>query len=193
MTIRQSFIPIGLALIVIVAALSCSKRKERAVTYQRMDIGDYQNFIKNWDEKKHAVLYALIQTPAQYDALFQPAPVMGANRPFAPEAELYTKEQILIVARVTVAPENIDKVFEVERVIERDQELALYYRFNEPKTNATFSVKNFLAVRISKHDYKQVIFFENGKQVGKLNTAEGQWSVPAMIPEPNRADAGDGR
>jgi hypothetical protein len=147
-----------------------------------MGMGDYQNFIKNWDEKKHAVLYALIQTPAQYDALFQPAAVMGAKRPFAPEAELYAKEQIFIVARVTAAPEGIDKVFEVERVIERDQELALCYRFNEPKTDATFSIKNFLAVRIPKHDYKQVIFLENGKQVGKLNTAEGQWSVPAMVP-----------
>lgn len=202
MAIRRSFIPIGLGMIVGVTTLVCAmsmaadnmntKPKERAVTYRRMGIVDYQNFLKNWDGKKHAVLYALIQTPAQYDALFHPAPVMGAKHPFAPEAELYTKEQILLVARVMVAPENMDRVFDVERVTERDQQLALHYRFNEPKTNATFSVKNYLSVRIPRHDYKKVIFFENGKQVGELNTAEGQWSVPAMNLEPNKAAAGDG-
>ena len=120
MAIKRSFIPVGLAMIVIVTALVCpmsraadnmgAKPEERAVTYKRMGIGDYQNFLKNWDEKKHAVLYALIQTPAQYDALFHPAPLMRDKRPFAPEAEIYTKEQILVVARVMVAPENMDKV-----------------------------------------------------------------------------------
>jgi hypothetical protein len=143
-----------------------TKPKERAVTYKRIGIKDYQNFLKNWDEKKHAVLYALIQTPAQYDALFSPAPVMGAKRPFAPEAELYTKEQILVVGRVMVAPKNLDQAFEIERVTERDEELALHYRFNEPKTAATYSVKNYLAIRIPRHDYKKVIFFENGNRLG---------------------------
>jgi hypothetical protein len=145
-----------------------------------MGIGDYQNFLKNWDEKKHPVLYALIQTPAQYAAMFQPAPVIGAKRPFAPGRELYSKEQVLVVARVIVAPENMDKVFAVERVTARDHVLALHYRFTEPKTTATFTVKNYLAVRIPRHDYQKVIFFENGNKVGELNTAEGQWSVPAM-------------
>lgn len=200
MTTKRSVIPVGLAMIVI--ALVCpiaraadnmgTMPEERAVTYKRMGIGDYQNFLKNWDEKKQAVLYALIQTPAQYDALFHPAPLMGAKRPFAPEAEVYTNEQILVVARVIVAPENMDKVFEVERVTERGQELALHYRFNEPKTNATFSVKNYLAVRIPRRDYKKVTFFENTKPMGELKPAEGQWSVPAMSSEPNKPDVGDG-
>lgn len=190
-------------MIVIVTALVCpiagvadnvgAKPEERAVKYKRMGIGDYRNFLKNWDEKKHAVLYALIQTPGQYDALFHPAPLMGAKRPFAPDAYVYTKEQILVVARVTGAPENMDKVFEVERVIERDQELALHYRFNATRTNATFSVKNYLAVLIPRHDYKKVTFFENGKQVGELNSAEGQWSVPAMTPEQGKPDMGGGK
>jgi len=160
-----------------------SKQTERDVTYKRMSVGDYQNFLKNWDDKKHVVLYALIQTSARYDALFHPAPVMGARRPFAPDAEVYAKEQILVVARVMVAPENMDKVFEVERITEKGQELALYYHFNEPKTKATFSVKNYLAVRIPKRDYKKVIFVENGKQIGELDITKGQRSVPEMTPD----------
>jgi hypothetical protein len=46
-------------------------------------------------------------------------------------------------------------------------------------------VKNYLAIRIPRHEYETVTFFENGKQVGKLDAAEGQWSVPAMTLEPN--------
>ena len=156
-----------------------TKPKERAVTYKRMGIGDYQNFLKNWNEKEHGVLYALLQTPAQYDALFHPASGMGAKRPFAPEAALYAKEQILVVARVMAAPANMDQVFEVERVTETNHELTLHYRFNEPKTDATFSVKNYLALRIPRHDYRKVILFENGEQIGELNTAKGEWSIPA--------------
>jgi hypothetical protein len=203
MAIKRSFIPVGLAMIVIMTAPGCpmsraadnmgAKSAERAVTYQRMAIGDYQNFLRNWDEKKHAVLYALIQTPARYDALFHPAALMRDKRPFAPEAEIYAKEQILVVARVMVAPENMDKVFETERLTEKNQELVFHYRFNEPGAYATFSVKHYLAVRIPRHEYKKVLFFENGKRVGELKTAEGQWSVPAMTPEPNKTDAGSGK
>ena len=98
-----------------------------------------------------------------------------------------------MVARVVVAPENMDQVFEVERVEETGQELALHYRFNEPKTRATFSVKNYMALRIPRCEYRKVTFFENGKQVGELKTAEGEWSVPAMRPEPSKADAGGGK
>ena len=202
--IPRAAVPAGLvAVILIMAALWCpisraagnmgTKPEERAVAYQRMGIGDYQNFLKNWDEKEHATLYALIRTPAQYDALFYPAPVMRDKRPFAPAAEIYAKEQILVVARVMVASENMDQVFGVERVTEKGQELALHYRFHEPKTNATFSVKSYLALRIPGREYRKVTFFENGKRVGELKTAEGQWSVPAMSPEPNQTDTAGGK
>ena len=197
----RSFIPAALA--IIVAAMLCpmsgaaddmgAKPAERAVTYKRMGVNDYQNFLKNWDDQKQAVLYALIQTPARYDALFHPAPLMRDKRPFAPEAELYAKEQILVVARVMPAPDNMDKVFEVERVVERGQALELHYRFNEPEKGATFSVKDLLTLRIPKHDYEKVLFIENGKQIGELKPAQGQWCVPAATPEPNKADSGDGR
>jgi hypothetical protein len=118
---------------------------------------------------------------------------MGDRGPFAPKSEVYTQEQILVVGRVIAAPENMDKVFEVERVAERGQELVLYYRFNETKNNATWTAKNWLALRIPRHDYKRVTFFENSKQVGELKLDQGQWSVPEMKSKPNKKDAGDGK
>lgn len=192
MTGRRLFISVGLVTFVIAATLVCSllntgkQPAERTVSYQRIGVGDYQNRI-GWNDA-----YALIQTPAQYDALFYPTAVMHSKRPFAPDAELYRNEQILVVAREMTAPKDhqLDKVFEVERIAARDGELAFHYRFNEPTEIDTFSVANYLAVRIPKYNYKKVIFFENGKQVGELKLSEGQWSVPAMTPKPNKPATG---
>jgi hypothetical protein len=178
MAIKSVFAFVGLALIMI--ALYSFKSKERSITYQQIEMSEYQNFINNWDENKSAVLYALIQTPARYDALFHPAALNGAARPYAPEPELYFKEQILVIARVMQASENMGNVFEVERVMEKGRELTLYYRYNEPKNDATFTIKNYLAIRIPKRDYKKVVFIENGKLVGNLYISQGQWSVPEM-------------
>ncbi len=197
MTERRLFISAGLAAIMIVAALVCpllraadntdKQPAERTVPYQRIRVGDYQNTV-SWNREKHAVLCALIQTPAQYGLLFHSTAVMHSNRPFAPDAELYRNEQILVVARVMVCPQDhqLDKVFEVERIAAKDEELEFHYRFNEPKSTETFFVANSLAVRIPRHNYKKVTFFENGKQVGELKPSEGQWSVPAMPTEQDK-------
>ena len=185
---RSTRMPVGRAMALIATALTChmamaagatnATPAEQAVTYKTIGVADYQNFLKNWDEKQQPALYALIQTPAQYDALFHPAPVMGGKRPFAPAADIYSNEQILVVARVMPAPANMDTVFQVERVVEKGNVVELHYRFTPPSTNATCSVKNFLAIRIPKRAYQKATFVENGKQVGDLNLADGQWAVP---------------
>jgi len=195
---KRVFISAGLAVIIIVGALVCpllcaagnmdKQPAEQTVPYQRISVGDYQNCVASWDEKEHPVLYALIQTPDQYDALFLPTAVMHSNRPFAPDAKLYKDEQILVIARVMAAPRNgqLDEVFEVEKISARDGQLTLRYRFNEPKTVETFFVKNYLAVRIPRYSYKKVTFFENGEQVGELRASEEQGPVTAMPLEPNK-------
>jgi hypothetical protein len=142
---------------------------EHAVACTRIAADEYQSFLKNWDDKARPLLCAVIENPAQYDALFQPAAVMGNTRPFAPDPTLYAAEEILLVARVTTAPENMDSVFQLDRVTAAGPQLTLHYRFSEPKTDATFSVKSFLAVRVPKRDWTKVAFVENGKPVGELD------------------------
>jgi hypothetical protein len=156
---------------------------ESKVTYKVVRMDAYQNFLKNWDEEKQAVLYALIRTPAQYGALFNPAAVMGAHRPYAPEAKSFEKEQLLVVSRVVLSSGKREKIFEVERLVEKDHALVCSYRFTEPKNNSTSYEKNWLSLQIPQHDYAKVIFIENGKQVGELDTAKGQWAVPAVTPD----------
>lgn len=154
---------------------------EKAVEYARIGSGEYQNFVVNWDEEKHPLLYALLDTPDRYAKVFHSAAVMGVTKPYAPGPALFAKEMILVAARVMQAPksEDADKSFEVERVVQTGQDLAVHYRFKNDGEKASHSIKNSLVLRIPKREYKRVFFVENGKQVGVLNTAQGQWSVPA--------------
>jgi len=161
----------------------------RTVPYTKIRMSEYQNFLQNWDERKDPLLYALISTPAQYRILFHPAPTMPSRRPFAPDESLYEKEQILVVARVIPYPEDADGVFEIRKIVEKGGSLLLYYTFNRPKTPADWLGKVYLAVRIPKRFYRKILFFENGKPVGELNAAAGQWSVPAR--QPAKDDPGD--
>jgi hypothetical protein len=196
----RAIIPTGLMLVALALASPVSMAVERnsqqgaqAVTYKRIGTGDYQNFLANWDEKKHPVLFALIQNPAQYAALFHPAPVMGGKRPFAPAADIYQTEQILVVARVMLAPESMEKSFEVEQITENGQELTFTYRFLEAQSKATYSVKNFLAVSIPGKKYKKINIVENGNRIGVLDMDKGQWSVPAVAETPNVQSAVNGQ
>jgi len=168
------------------AAGAAEKQAEgKAVQYRTVGAEDFQSFIKNWDDKKQPVLYALIQTPAQWHAIFQPAAVMGGNRPFGPDKKEFEKNQLLVTARVMFPPDT-NKVFQVEKVSANDEELVLSYRFDEPKTPKSYTVKNYLGVWLPKRTFKRVIFIENGKRSGVLDVSEGQWSLPAMNLMPNK-------
>jgi len=157
-----------------------SVSKAKAVSFRMLKNDEFQSFIKNWDDKKFPALYALIRTPAQWDAIFHPAPVMGGNRQFAPEAKLYENEQIIIVAHVIPAPDPSLTLFNVRQIFTDNEVLFIYYRFNQPENAASYTVKSHMAVVIPKHNYKRIVFIESGKQLGILDLAQGQWSVPAV-------------
>jgi hypothetical protein len=75
-----------LGLFVCMASMLAVARGEQSkgneVSFQRIKIDEYQNFLKNWDSVKHPVLYALIQNASQYDMLFAPAAVGGNKKAF---------------------------------------------------------------------------------------------------------------
>ncbi len=148
---------------------------EKDVPYKRISVGEYQNFIGNWDDKKDPVLCALIRSAREYSAVFHPAPVMRLRKPFAPDEELFDKELIILIAKVMTAPADTDKAFADATVTETGDTLMIHYRFIDAKSDATYTVKNFLALRIPKRDYKRVLFLENGKQAGELKPSEGGW------------------
>jgi len=160
--------------------------KGQPVKYRLIGPDDFQSFVKNWDSNKHPVLHALIRSSDEWDAVFGASPVMGGNLPFGPDEKLYDKEQILVVSRV-VKPSSTLKV---EGVSESNDELFLRYNFVARNPEASFTIKEYFAVVIPKHDYNAIVFIENRKRIGVLNIVKGQWSVPTM---PNNPDVGDSK
>jgi hypothetical protein len=159
--------------------------QDRSISYHRIRVGDYQNFVVNWDEQKHPVLYAFIQTPTHYDALFHPAPTNFSLKSTAPDPSLFASEEILLVARVTPTVPDMNAVFEVDKVSDNGRVLTLHYRFQKPTKQTSSFVKDYLAVRIPKRTYDRVVFVENGQQIGELNLSAGQWSVPQVELDPD--------
>lgn len=69
-----------------ILAAGISGSAPAAPSYQLLDPNAYQSFIANWTPATEP-LCAAIQSQADWDIVFRPAPVIGANRPFAPPAE----------------------------------------------------------------------------------------------------------
>lgn len=138
------------------------------VAYRTIDSGTFQSFVKNWDDAADPVLYALIRNPAEWDAVFHPAPVMGGNRPFAPEESLYEKEQILVVAKVAQSSATLT----LGEVVADGEDLHVSYSFAEGESDKSYMMKKHLLVVLPKSDCKQIRLIENGTQVGALNVAK---------------------
>ncbi len=157
-------------LCLLLAGASLAETKPRQVPHLVIGKSEYANFVKNWDHRQIAVRCALIQTPAQYDAYFAPAATMGNTRRHAPEPATFDTDNILLVSRVVRAPLG-ETVFTVERVEEKDGTLQFHYRFAEPASQASFTVKEALSMRIAKGGYDRVRFIENGKTVCEQDVA----------------------
>jgi hypothetical protein len=148
---------------------------EKALPYTIIGMEEYQNFLGSWDEDAQPALFAQIRTPAQYRTLFHSAAVMGGNKPFGPEDSLFKTEQILVVGRIVG---DLDKVFLVESAVAKDGVLTLSYRFKPSAEGSPATFKAALEVRVPQGDYRKVVFVENGKPVGELDAAGGQWVLP---------------
>ena len=159
------------ALLVIGCACACASTTDgiaHALPFRVIERGEYANFVKNWDDKQVPLRAALIQSRAHYDAYFAPAAVMGRQAPYAPDPAVFDTDNILLVSRVVVAPLG-KTVFEAERVVEKNSTLEFHYRFTAPRSNASFTVKESLSVRIPKGTYTRVKFIENGETASELS------------------------
>lgn len=182
---REDFLSvIAMAAFLTVSVAYADEKPEKNIPYHTVGVGDFQSFVKNWNAGKHPVLYAFIQSSAQWNEIFHPAPVMGGERnlPFAPDDKQFEREQLLISARVMFPSKKmfskVQTIFQVEKVTMSDKELIFSYRFEEPKTHESFTVKSYIGVWVPKHNYQKVRFIENEKPIGTLELSKGQWRFP---------------
>jgi len=175
----------------LLAALSCGALRAvepaapgEVLPFLRVGPENYQSYVRNWDEKARPILIADIETPSQWNAVMAPAAVMGKHPPFAPKDQQFAKNRLLLVARVIPGSSDMAKVFKVESAILKEDTLTLTYTFTPPTAKASFSIKNYFAVWTPKKAVKKIAFVENGKRIGVLDLAHGQWSMPKFKLEP---------
>lgn len=156
----------------------------RKIPHRRDDPDRYQNFVVNWDAGTD-LLCAVVSTPADYARLFHPAPVIGGKKPFAPPDDAFTKEHLLVVARVVGG--NGGSVLEIKRVVEKDGDLEIHLDDRPSTAPATFTVKQAALAWIPRRDAGQMTFFAKGEAIATLDPAAGTWISPAL-PEPVKAE-----
>lgn len=155
------------------------------VAYTQVGLANsaYQNFI-HWDDKSHPLFYGVMDDLDHYNRYFQPAFVMGANKPAAPAAEVFQKDQFLVVARVVTAPAEGGSTFKVESLTVKNKVLELRYRYTPAEKVSTYSKSDGLVLQFAKQAITQAVLIENDKPAGKLNLQAGQWAVDASTPIP---------
>lgn len=156
----------------------------RKVPHRRDDPDRYQNFVVNWDAGTD-LLCAVVSTPADYARLFHPAPVIGGKKPFAPPDDAFTKEHLLVVARVVGG--NGGSVLEIKRVVEKDGDLEIHLDDRPSTAPATFTVKQAALAWVPRRDGGQVTFVAKGEAIATLDPAAGTWIAPPL-PEPVTAE-----
>jgi hypothetical protein len=155
-----------------------------AIPLRRDDPARYQNFVVNWDAGTE-LLCAVVSTPADYARLFHPAPVIGGKKPFAPPDEAFTKEQLLVIARVVGGDGK--SVLAIKRVVEKEGALEVHLDDRPAKTASTFTVKQAALAWIPRRDGGPVTFVANGEAITTLDPAGGDWIAPPL-PEPATAE-----
>lgn len=134
-------------------------------------------YVKSWDENINPVLFALVQNSIEWNALFGNTDIGSGP----PSANIYDTDEFLVVSRLVpiVSGMNIDNVFQVESV-DGGNDLVLKYRYVQPSGSSTWSGTLYFLLQFAKQPYQRVIIVENGNQIGILNVAKRQWSVPAL-------------
>jgi len=145
---------IGLA--VILAA--CASTALAAPGWKRLDPAAYQSFVMNWTPDS-APFCAAMRSPAEWDAVMHPAPVMGPHKPFAPPASFWKEHAVLLIAKVVGGGDKVEAFTDVSV-----KGGAVAYRFQAPPS-ASFQVKSALMLAVSKPLAGKVRFIENGKPV----------------------------
>lgn len=149
-----------------------TKEDPTVVPFKTMMSGAYQGFLKNWDEQRQPVFCALISNRAQWDALMQPTPVAGDQRPLGPNVAHFDNKQYLLVARVMQAPDAAERphVFTPLSVSARDGVLRTNYLYRAPASGASYTVKDYMMLAIPRERpaTRGVVFYENDKKVCEL-------------------------
>jgi hypothetical protein len=147
-------------------------------SYSLLDPSAYQSFVANW-KPANKPLCAVIQSQADWAAVFRPAPVMGTNRPFGPPAELWSDGAVLMLARVVDAGDTAN-VFHLIGIHRDKDVIDVDVSFHRTPA-ASSRIKWWLGVTVSKTLPPMVRFREDGRVICTIQPGSCIWlrSMPA--------------
>jgi hypothetical protein len=135
----------------------------------------YQTFVNNWDDDKYPVLYALIQSSAEFGTYLHPAATMGSSG-FAPTEKEFAENSYFLIVRA-VDDSSQPATFAVEALIAGGTELSVLYQFQNAKIPGTSTKKDGLLVEFPKRSWSKVTLYENRTMLGSLDIANGKNDV----------------
>lgn len=120
----------------------------QAIPFRVIPVEDFSAFVKNWDNEGEP-LCMVIRNRADWDAVFSPARTMGVDKPTSPDDAFFQQEQLLLVARVTLAPADGKPPLSVVSFGQTTNGIELIYRYDPPANPATYSIKSTLMLAVS--------------------------------------------
>ena len=144
--------------------------------YVQLNPDAFQSFVRNWSPPSRP-LCAAIRSQADWDMIMSPAATMGSSKPFGPPAAFWTRNAVLLVARVVDAGDTA-QVFRLDRVRRAAGTIDIDYGFTPPP-KASSTMKWWLGVEVEKPLAATIRFVEGGHVVCTLAPASGAWRTIA--------------
>ena len=119
-----------------------------------------------------------IRSLDDWDGVFGPAAVMGANKPFAPDATLFENREILVVAHVVPSVPH-QNTFQITSATAQDGVLVVGYTFGVSAAHNDATFGDVRGIVIPRGDYSRIRFVENGEYAASICLAEPQLQCKA--------------
>lgn len=131
-----------------------------AFPYEVMAPGDFQVFVERWSPASAPHCVA-IRSAAEWARAFHPAPVMRANRPFAPPPGFWRDHIVLVIARA-MPMANVDEAIRVDAVNEIAGRLQVQLDFHIADSSATMNA--WKGIVIGRPDWLSDVAFRVGNE-----------------------------
>lgn len=140
-----------------------------------LDPSAYGAFVGNWTPADRP-LCAMLRSAEEWGRVMHPAPVMGGNKPMAPDATLFDRHAVLLYARVTDHG-DMRRILAVKSATTHKDVLTVKLRYVAPPPSS-FRIKSWLGLVVEKPEVRHVRFVENGVETCSLDLARGDFRSP---------------
>lgn len=149
---------------------------QRSVNVPSKPMPAYQSFVQNWNDESRPVLAAYMTMEDHWFHVMSPAAVMAKEQRFAPDPGFFTKNGVLLVARVV--PDGTPDL-KFQGLSEKGGTLEFRYQYTPAKKPGSFNYTTFIGREVTKKaGWTKVRFFENGKLVSEIDVKGGFFRNP---------------